>query len=442
MIIILLIEFGINIALLVVFLKIKYKYEFTKNEKNIIKDIKEKSKYCSYYYNGYCDYDHYDFLLYENLEKRVFLNQTNSIISIFSLFFFFFVIFIIKFIVYFKTNGENRKKCFCEFNHLLTIVSFIICQILYLIDCIFLPISFLRILKIQNKYFYPDFDSIKKRYIILIQFSTLFLIIILFVEFILLNLYKGICCDMDIICKQFKNSFINCCSGIKDILKCKCLKNNNNIDNGSEQMKQIYNLTGEIRYLLAENLELRIKNININSDISIKSENKLNEEKSGQIGQDIKSTKKEIDKFKDNIKKLVENIKEEDKEKREIICKLREIMENPSNHVDKLISNKLTTQQENLYKEEINKLNQLINNNISGTYKNSIKSEREKIENMKKVLKSNEKSNRENEDKKIEKQRQEIIKLNIDYLREHKINEEVLNYLNNTLNNNTSSNKI
>ena len=43
MIIILLIEFGNNIALIVIFLKIKY--EFTKIGKNIIKEMKEKSEY-------------------------------------------------------------------------------------------------------------------------------------------------------------------------------------------------------------------------------------------------------------------------------------------------------------------------------------------------------------------------------------------------------------
>ena len=182
--------------------------------------------------------------------------------------------------------------------------------------------------------------------------------------------------------------------------------------------------------------------VNINSDIlknAIESENKLNEDNLGKTEQQIKSTKKEIDKCKDNIKKQVENIKKEDKKKREIICKLREIMENPENHVDKLISNKLTPQQENLYLEEKKKLNQLINNGISGAVKNSIRSERENIETMKNVLISKEKSIREIEDLAIEKGRQEIIKINIDYLKEHKMNEEGINYINKTLNNNSSA---
>ncbi len=67
MIIILLIEFGNNIALIVIFLKIKY--EFTKIGKNIIKEMKEKSEYSSYIFHTK-----------EKLENRIFLNQTNFII--------------------------------------------------------------------------------------------------------------------------------------------------------------------------------------------------------------------------------------------------------------------------------------------------------------------------------------------------------------------------
>ena len=153
----------------------------------------------------------------------------------------------------------------------------------------------------------------------------------------------------------------------------------------------------------------------------------------------IESIKREIRNYNDNIQNCQKRIEQEDDKKREIIYKLREIMENPSNHEENLLSNKLKSEQESLYKNKIVELNHLNNNNIFGQMKESINSERQIIEQRKEILRKNEVSNKIIEDNAIEKGRKEIIKNNITFLRERNLNEEGLKYIEELLNNNETN---
>ena len=104
-------------------------------------------------------------------------------------------------------------------------------------------------------------------------------------------------------------------------------------------------------------------------------------------------------------------------------------MENPSNHEENLLSNKLKSEQESKYKNKIIQLNNLNNNNSSGQMKESINSERQNLELRKDTLRKNEVSTKIIEDNAIERGRKEIIKNNISYLREHNLKEEGLKYI-------------
>ena len=116
--------------------------------------------------------------------------------------------------------------------------------------------------------------------------------------------------------------------------------------------------------------------------------------------QEIENTKKRIESFREDILRSEKHIKElqkklenEDQKKREIICKLREIMENQKNHEDQLICNKLKGDKEAEYKKEIANLNNLVRNSIYKLYSDTIEQEREAIRKTRKQLREAEKIN-------------------------------------------------
>ena len=130
-----------------------------------------------------------------------------------------------------------------------------------------IPVFFHRV----NHLVYEDYEEIEKIKIIKKKYSSMtaicyvFLVLIIFLDFIILNLYKGLCCQMEIICQNTQNCtenfgrwfidkiFCSCCSDDKDktIQGLEARRNEKDVE--------IYELTGDIRNLMAENMELNIK---------------------------------------------------------------------------------------------------------------------------------------------------------------------------------------
>ncbi len=257
MIIILAIEFILNIVFLVIISDIKDKNEFDDRDNSIIDDL---VKYGGYYYFFYSD----------EIENLIFIEHFNAISAVFSLYLISFFCFIIEFIAYCSCKGDNDCSNGCEvlfqkLNHIIALITFFICQFLYFIDCLIIPVYFQRVCKIIKKDEYKDYDSMKAKYASLIIVAYVFLFIILFLDFIVLNLYKGICCKMEKICQNTQKCCKNFGLCLGDKLSC------GNREDSDEQPKekdfdsQIYDLNGEIKHLLAQNIEIRInKKINYN----------------------------------------------------------------------------------------------------------------------------------------------------------------------------------
>ena len=229
-------------------------------------------------FKAYNNYFHY---LDEELKKEnnVFVHHHQGISASFSLFFISYLLFLFEFLA--PTLFESYCHSYLELilkdlNHLILLITFFIGQFLYLIDCMIIPVFYQRITKFNYIYYsvYCDKKEIEKikekvnnKYILLTVICFVFLLLILFLDFIVLNLYKGICCRMEQICKitqdcceNFGRSFVNklgyiCCKNQKDggIIKLEDLEHEND--------RQIHKLTGDIRHLLAENIELTTKDL-------------------------------------------------------------------------------------------------------------------------------------------------------------------------------------
>ena len=295
MMIIMTFEFILNLIFIITIVEVKdNKYE---------KDcVNYNNNYNSYYnsYNSYNDYDYdYDYYNYNygndydndnynypsssqskkiKEENDVFVLHYRGISTSFSFFFISYFIFFIEFLAYFTCEDCHYILDFIlrELNHLILLITFFIGQFLYLIDCMIIPVFYQRITKL-NYFYYSIFcdenetkiikKKINDKYTLLITLCFVFLLLILFLDFIVLNLYKGICCRMEQICnttqdccENFGRGFVNklgilCCKTKKDtgIVKLEDLENEND--------RQIHILTGDIRHLLAQNVELSTKDI-------------------------------------------------------------------------------------------------------------------------------------------------------------------------------------
>ena len=263
MMIILSMQFLLNIIFLAVIIGIKDKYY------EILSNSSWINAFCKIYD---CDYD--------KKEIDIFNYHYKGISATFSLFFISFFVFLIQFIAYCSCQNANCNeyidKLFKEFNHVSTLVAFFICQFLYFIECLIIPVYYQRIKYLHYEeydslYTKTKFDEIKheieKKYISLIVVAFLFLFIILFLDFIVINLYKGICCRMEAICKNTENCCENFGGWFVDKLSCLCCKDGKTITIldlehvKNENDIKIYNLTGEIRNLMAQNIEINTKNI-------------------------------------------------------------------------------------------------------------------------------------------------------------------------------------
>ena len=153
--------------------------------------------------------------------------QYDCIWATFSLFFISLFVFIVEFFAYctLNRNGcENEYlRFFCkELNHFISLISFLICQLLYFIDCCLFPV-YLQIIEKKEA---------KKKYSGLVAAAYIFLFIFLFLYFIILNLYKRICFKMTNICNRTNECCENFGSFFVDILFCRlcCEKKNSRYD--------------------------------------------------------------------------------------------------------------------------------------------------------------------------------------------------------------------
>ena len=276
--IVMMIVTGIQLILFIVFIVV------THNIQSIMNKIYT-------HYNEYLKFndgsgEHYDFQEINDF-RFIFDEQTQAIDACFAFFVISFVIFLVEFIVNFSCENKDcgngvLNLLFNQLNHILIILTFIIIQFLYVISCLIIPIYLDRVRTFKD-YFdkeiddkfkdkkEPDIDSIDScvsKYAVLLAVSFAFLFIFLFLYFIIINLYKEVCCNMRVICDRsnrclgnfgdcfFDNIFyfFTCCTN-------KDPEINKLIEKITEKKREIAGKTSEIQNLMKENIDLRIENI-------------------------------------------------------------------------------------------------------------------------------------------------------------------------------------
>lgn len=209
----------------------------------------------------------YDIDLYKIFERHY-----KGISATFSLFFIAFFIFLFLFIIKCSCNNSDFGQfdyLLKELNHFILFICFLICQLLYFIDCMIIPVYLQRIenIKIIDS-LNPELKNIKKKYRSLTAVCFIFLFIIVFLDLIILNLYKKICCQMNEICKKTDDcceNFGRCFGDVLNVLSC-----NKNEEGSIKRLKDerdmkiqiISNLTEDIKDLLAQNIYLELEKKN------------------------------------------------------------------------------------------------------------------------------------------------------------------------------------
>ena len=234
-----------------------------------------------YQYNYVYKHSIYDF-------TSIFTEQKKGMDACLAFFIIFFIVFLAEFIVHFACeNCCHENSCFkCFFidgNHGLTFLSFILAQFIYFIACLLIPIYLDRVrtfkdfyvsninVKIQDEIGKNDeidlIQSIVIVYVKLLVSAFTFLFIFIFLYFIILNLYKGLCCDMREICEITNNcvlSFFRCFyDNIYYAFNCEMRnKELNTLVKGKEaKIIEIGEKNCEIKNLMKENIELRVEKI-------------------------------------------------------------------------------------------------------------------------------------------------------------------------------------
>ena len=205
----------------------------------------------------------------------VFDEQTQGVDTCFAFFIISFVFFLFEFIWHFACKDcdyhyDIFKNIFGDWNHLIIILTFLIAQFLYLISCLIIPIYLDRVRTLrdhlEDNYFgktdiYDNVifskDDLDKVESCIGKYA-----------FIILNLYKGACCDMFTICKKTNDCFNNFGGCMRDNFYCilHCGKGEdieiedikNKIKKSEEKVEEI---TCEIQNGLKKNIELRVNNI-------------------------------------------------------------------------------------------------------------------------------------------------------------------------------------
>ena len=136
-----------------------------------VKDLMDKvNNNVSHYFYNY-DEDIYDI-------SDIFHEQTQGIDACISFFIISFVVFLIEFIAHFGCDYKNYdwfffNKVFNSWNHLLTLLSFIIAQFLYVIACLIIPI-YLEVLLFLLWWFLLMANQLKKNIVNIICNNDLF----------------------------------------------------------------------------------------------------------------------------------------------------------------------------------------------------------------------------------------------------------------------------
>ncbi len=123
-----------------------------------------------------------------------------------------------------------------------------------------------------------------------------------------------------------------------------------------------------------------------------------------------------------NIKVSKQKIKEIENKKRDLIYNLKEIMLNNKNHIDNLFYNKLNIEKEEEYKKLLKKIKDLKKDkNLHESYIENLNKQRNKLCELRlKII-----NLRKTEDeKKIEDDREQILKENIEFLKNNGMIEE------------------
>jgi hypothetical protein len=141
-------------------------------------------------------------------------------------------------------------------------IFFWVSQVFYFIDFFMLPSYYGKIIYIDL----GEISDIKKRYISLIVISQIFTLFIIFFDFIVINLYKDLCCEMDKICEETFTCLNNFGKCIKDIISRIICQSKNEEDEeikgivqkSEAQKKQMNELNGEIKHLLSQYINLEV----------------------------------------------------------------------------------------------------------------------------------------------------------------------------------------
>ena len=138
---------------------------------------------------------------------------------------------------------------------------------------------------------------------------------------------------------------------------------------------------------------------------------------------------KEIERNQNNINDSLTHLREYHEKKRKVITKIRTIMETSSNHENDLICKKLKKNKEEEYIRELSNLNYLIKNDITKyeefqivQYRNFITANQKNYNNIEQLSLSC-------TDEAIEKGRNKIIQLSIEFLERNKNNKENIRIL-------------
>ena len=207
----------------------------------------------------------------------IFEEQKQGIETCISFFIIAFVFFLVEFIFHFGCEKHRYDRPFFEklcrdWNHLITILTFVIGQFLYIIACLIIPIYLHRVRTIDD--FFDGrldkdemdlIDSSIARYAVCLVISFVFLVIFIFLYFIILNLYKGVCCDMIEICRNTNrciDSFFGCFLDNVNYVFQGCQKPEIVIDIEKKRIK-IAEITCSIQNEMKKNIELRVKNIEL-----------------------------------------------------------------------------------------------------------------------------------------------------------------------------------
>ena len=231
----------------------------------------------------------------------VFDEQKQGVDTCFAFFIIAFVIYLIEFVFHFACDGcdyrYNTIRTFLsDLNHFIIILTFLVSQFLYLICCLIFPIYLERVRTLRD-YLEPhinlkkdldnlgiDLDSLKisvltkddldkmdscvAKYAGAVVFAFVFLVIFIFLYFIILNLYKGTCCDMFTICRKTNDCFDKFGGCMRDNVYCifNCGKGQDpEIEKLkriiAERKKTIERITCNIQNGLKNNIKLRVDNI-------------------------------------------------------------------------------------------------------------------------------------------------------------------------------------